>query len=398
VLRDSVSDPQLQHKQGARAHLNNAVVSVALVERIMCRDQMLQVYNVGEKVLRRFFFLNSSHLCRFQCPLPQVLQHIDSTEIRLKSQRGKLKGYERPPVSGKHVSFAPAVLVALLHMAQNVAASTREDKEWHVDECGGTVPNKIPDGFFAKARVKELAQQYLEPEYNLSMSSAVREEISEFTLKSLQTGAWSKCGDKYLSSIQRDHQPFYALTEEGKTRAEAIKNPSEECPTTTAPTIEHNSSGEKDDVSWVGDRQIVLLVDQREGAGGRGLATLCAELKRAGITHETHTLPTADYLFVLREKGDTSIDNGMVLPLMVERKTTTDLAESIRDNRMATQSQKMRAAEHALTGIKGSKHYECPSYMYVMPSSCTHTHGIYLYFYIYCIPICYMYIYVISQP
>ncbi len=57
VLRDAVSDPQLQHKQGARARLNNAVVSVALVERIMCRDQMLQVYNVGEKVLRHSYFL-----------------------------------------------------------------------------------------------------------------------------------------------------------------------------------------------------------------------------------------------------------------------------------------------------------------------------------------------------
>jgi hypothetical protein len=111
VVKDALLQRQLDDKPLSRAALSNAALSISLTDRIMCRDQLLQLHKVGEK----------------------AVQQIENAEKRLKPQRGKLLSFNRPPVSGKCVSIAPAALVALLQMTK--AAKQREADG---DMCGGS--------------------------------------------------------------------------------------------------------------------------------------------------------------------------------------------------------------------------------------------------------------------
>jgi ERCC4-type nuclease len=100
----------------------------------------------------------------------------------------------------------------------------------------------------------------------------------------------------------------------------------------------------------VGDRQIIMHVDDREGGRGNRLESLCGYFRRAKIPFRTQNLPVADYIFVLREPGDTA-EQGLVLPLLIERKTADDVGTSMKDGRMTTQKQKLRDGLTLLTGL-----------------------------------------------
>jgi hypothetical protein len=152
----------------------------------------------------------------------------------------------------------------------------------------------------------------LEPGY----TPQKRNELLELSLNSLASGAWSRHGEKCIEKMTRNREPHFALTEEGTKRAEIIKNPQNAGG--NVPTIENGPDGVEDNFASLGDRQIVMLVDQREGAGGRGLSELCKFFKRENILFQTHTLPVADYVFLLCEKDEPDVGQGMLLPLLIE--------------------------------------------------------------------------------
>ncbi|KAH8083834.1 hypothetical protein JL720_8071 [Aureococcus anophagefferens] len=83
---------------------------------------------------------------------------------------------------------------------------------------------------------------------------------------------------------------------------------------------------------------VVVLVDEREGGGdAHHLPTIATFLKDEGVAYETRRLPTGfgDYA-VARRRADLAGDRvDGVYPMLLERKSAVDVADSLRDGRWA---------------------------------------------------------------
>ena len=100
---------------------------------------------------------------------------------------------------------------------------------------------------------------------------------------------------------------------------------------------------------WATAQRVVVLVDNREPKPGleHKLTSLCCE----GVRYREETLATGDFLFLLEpaaEGNDSPLGGKRVLPVIIERKTPSDLASSLEDNRYQSQIRKMVASGLAI--------------------------------------------------
>ena len=92
---------------------------------------------------------------------------------------------------------------------------------------------------------------------------------------------------------------------------------------------------------------VTICVDQREGGGASiGLHRLCDELDVANAPYVVRCLKIADYVFF--------VDNKLA-PILIERKSTEDLAGSLADGRWLKQQHNMRKAQYVLGGGEARK-------------------------------------------
>ncbi|KAH8071738.1 hypothetical protein JL721_4241 [Aureococcus anophagefferens] len=98
---------------------------------------------------------------------------------------------------------------------------------------------------------------------------------------------------------------------------------------------------------------VVVLVDEREGGGdAHHLPTIATFLKDEGVAYETRRLPTGfgDYA-VARRRADLAGDRvDGVYPMLLERKSAVDVADSLRDGRWAKQHDAMRRTADRFPG------------------------------------------------
>jgi ERCC4-type nuclease len=133
---------------------------------------------------------------------------------------------------------------------------------------------------------------------------------------------------RYLKSHSVKKQRYFELTSLGYSTAQRIR-------TRTFPTaVGHYrcSNLEAVDPKYDG---VCLAVDMREGGGQKGKKTLhemCNALDKVGIPYFVGTLAIGDYCF---------FSGNQLCPILVERKSVQDLAQSIHDQRMSQQKQRM---------------------------------------------------------
>jgi ERCC4-type nuclease len=87
---------------------------------------------------------------------------------------------------------------------------------------------------------------------------------------------------------------------------------------------------------------VTMVMDFREGGGGsHGLHKICDLLDQHGIPYVVRELKISDYVFFVRNK---------LAPIIIERKTVDDVANSLADGRWERQKRNMRKAQLVLGG------------------------------------------------
>jgi len=92
---------------------------------------------------------------------------------------------------------------------------------------------------------------------------------------------------------------------------------------------------------------VTICVDMREGGGtSKGLHSMCDLLDGHRVPYVVREIKVADYLFFVNNK---------LAPVMVERKSVDDVANSLADGRWQRQQRNMRIAQYLLGGGKKRK-------------------------------------------
>lgn len=99
-----------------------------------------------------------------------------------------------------------------------------------------------------------------------------------------------------------------------------------------------------------GGSELTLIVDCAERLGGRSSAQIVAALQARGVRCERRQLAVGDYCWVLaRGGGEHGRADDLVLRVIAERKTASDLAASVQDGRY--HEQKYRLAKARSLGV-----------------------------------------------
>ena len=126
-------------------------------------------------------------------------------------------------------------------------------------------------------------------------------------------------------------RPWYELTPLGYETAKRLKNrmyPSPHGPYRTSNVVDNSKYSD-----------IVLGMDFREGGGGtKVLHNMCNKLDWTKLPYFVAPLTIGDYVFFHKDK---------LLPLLVERKSVQDVAQSIHDGRWQRQKQRMYHGQFA---------------------------------------------------
>ena len=156
----------------------------------------------------------------------------------------------------------------------------------------------------------------------------------------------------------RMHQRVFELLPRGRERAGELRAHGEG--RDLAPIKHHRRVSE-------GERGVVLLlVDLREGGGQAhpGFWDLCANLEREDVRFETRALPVGagDYMFVVAD-GPQPMGDGValsraarerVVPRIIERKSSDDVAASMKDGRWDVQQTRMEARARRMAADGGT--------------------------------------------
>ncbi|GAB5365215.1 hypothetical protein AAMO2058_001038300 [Amorphochlora amoebiformis] len=279
-----------------RSHLIRAIVSIGLHESpLRSVKQASKLHYIGEKVVSR---LKNISRHRFQ-PLP----------------------------CGVFSSAAAAALVTLLEIGRK---STSETKGASLCPLAALV-----DGISRR----------LPPEQKILTSKQILEGklcACWEQLKPMKTGSWSKQDLRLIKERRRNKQKVYQLTKDGRKIAERLIRESSSRVKLNARGPLHSRIGDGTLGSCKGGT-LVLLLDSREGGGeDYHLSDFAQAFRRRNIAFETRVLPTGmgDYVFVFRSAtGDEK-----VVPIVIERKTSVDLASGMRDGRWERQNMAMKIA------------------------------------------------------
>eukprot|EP00954_Amorphochlora_amoebiformis_P017642 1320442-Amorphochlora_amoeboformis.AAC.1 len=319
-----------------RSHLIRAIVSIGLHESpLRSVKQASKLHYIGEKVVSR---LKNISRHRFQ-PLP----------------------------CGVFSSAAAAALVTLLEIGRK---STSETKRASLCPLAALV-----DGISRR----------LPPEQKILTSKQILEGklcACWEQLKPMKTGSWSKQDLRLIKERRRNKQKVYQLTKDGRKIAERLirerselskftklMNPgiagiAKPIDTPYTPPTKHQPSfmGASSLKNWRWNARVVQGRNTRAAVrfkGGRRrttpnhpnlnriyvfsdvredyhLSDFAQAFRRRNIAFETRVLPTGmgDYVFVFRSAtGDEK-----VVPIVIERKTSVDLASGMRDGRWERQN------------------------------------------------------------
>lgn len=97
------------------------------------------------------------------------------------------------------------------------------------------------------------------------------------------------------------------------------------------------------DPNFMSTHDIILLLDVRENLQGKvSILHFAQLLERAGVTVEQRALCIGDVLFIARRRSDGA---EFVLDCIVERKTISDLACSVKDTRLVEQRRRMKTTK-----------------------------------------------------
>ncbi|CAC5425947.1 unnamed protein product [Mytilus coruscus] len=242
------------------------------------------------------------------------------TEIKKKLEKIKEDDFvsEDPPVRGRFVSSAGAILMALLE------ATELAYFEGHSKDSSVLVPEDV-----VKTKAKEMCDEQLldlEDEDTTLCPAWWRVEIlikRDFVKRRIFNKA-----------------PVYVLLPSGTEEALRLRERSGRLPVSGSHVIPWSTVPDNNDVLYTnydGSDGVVLLVDISEMGGDRvGLGDLCRMIEDVNIKYKTRKLPVGDYSWVWNCDGTERI-----LPFLVERKRADDIARTLKEGRFWTQVTKM---------------------------------------------------------
>ena len=139
----------------------------------------------------------------------------------------------------------------------------------------------------------------------------------------------------FLKSHRKTKRPCFELTLRGLQTARSIRHRQFPAPPSYIRTSKLYEDGL--DPSFDG---ICLVVDQREGGGtSKKLHTLCQGLDMRKVPYIVTKLDIGDYAFA-------SMDTQKLIPIIIERKSIQDVAQSIWDGRWTSQKRRMYQGQY----------------------------------------------------
>ncbi|XP_062571331.1 uncharacterized protein LOC134233385 [Saccostrea cucullata] len=305
----------------------------------------------------------------------QKLQNIGGETIkRLKKFAEEDRWSRSPPLSGKFVSSAGAILVALMTAEDQVKDNSNEKDSHHISEeqlktqaamlceedfthdgfCQAwwRVEVLIKRGYVKRRFYKKLPVYHLLPEgrevaltllgKSCTASAGTNGNVSNPSLTlpkaypKLNTGHSRVLPEKSLDLSSGTSECFqkkpsacdsFSVTStpwEGKTNSRLPW----QCDQTGTDCRLGNDTGQDG---------VVMLVDTSELGGEQGnLIQLGEMLDNAGMIYRTRRLKSGDYCWRWRHQGEER-----ALPCLVERKRADDLARTLKEGRFWSQVQKM---------------------------------------------------------
>ncbi|VDI68102.1 Hypothetical predicted protein [Mytilus galloprovincialis] len=284
----------------------------------------------------------SLELCERPVKSTKQAEKLEGIGAEIKKKLEKIKEddfvSEDPPVRGRFVSSAGAILMALLE-ATELAYS-----EGHSKDSSVLVPEDV-----VKTKAKEMCDEQL-----LDLEN-------EDTTLSICPAWW-----RVEILIKRDlvkrrifnKAPVYVLLPSGTEEALKLRERSGRLPVSGSHVIPWSTVPDHNDVLYTnydGSDGVVLLVDISEMGGDRvGLGDLCRMIEGVNIKYKTRKLLVGDYSWVWNCDGTERI-----LPFLVERKRADDVARTLKEGRFWTQVIKMVAwkQQFAAQGIQCQLQY-----------------------------------------
>ncbi|KAL3822257.1 hypothetical protein ACHAXA_005890 [Cyclostephanos tholiformis] len=236
------------------------------------------------------------------------------------------------PAIGKYSCVAAAALVALLELEEaNASVASANGLSFPLEDLIRKI-NELLDAR-ANASLNQTAEKYLDPN-NLDPGwGQIKKLASANSIADLGGPFIKERKKKDASASGR----IYELLENGRHVARKLRSSARAGPAELGPLRQF-----PDDTVDEEFGAVTMSMDFREGGGGgKSLHKMCDQLDTRGVPYVVRELKIADYLFFA---------GGKLAPILIERKTAEDVANSLYDGRWERQQRSMRKAQYVLGG------------------------------------------------
>ncbi|KAL3768086.1 hypothetical protein ACHAW5_009143 [Stephanodiscus triporus] len=251
----------------------------------------------------------------------------------LKESSAGVKG-SKPftPAIGKYSCVANAALVALLELEEaNASVASTNGQSFPLEDLIRKL-NELLDSR-ANASLNQNVEKYLDPN-NLDPGWGQVKKLAS-------TNAVADLGGPFIKERKKKDASasgrIYELLDSGRIMARKLRTLSRLGPAEPGPLRQFPEETVDEEFGAV-----TMSMDFREGGGGgKSLHKMCDQLDVRGVPYVVRELKIADYLFFVE---------GKMAPILIERKTAEDVANSLHDGRWERQQRSMRKAQYVLGG------------------------------------------------